>query len=164
MGPVLLIKHMVGSHHAPQIHPSCGPPPPEKPTIDYIPSRTSESVASSTTIGISNNPCTATTTRLGGRAGAQSPGNNTSSTELGQEYTVLPEDGADDVRTAATLAHISAMGPPARIVYTSALRGYGVIYWIVKLTPTQAIDLLADANVGAVMPSCTKGCHDPWSS
>ena len=131
--------------------------PPTSPSPS--PTRTDDEPSTSASSATSSDPC-ASTEIPGGLFQRQSP-DEPGACELSEEYTVIPEDGTDKTITAAALARISAIVPPADIVYTSEVDSYGVLYWSVRLTLDQANDLLQDPNIGAVTPPCHDDCYDP---
>ena len=114
--------------------------PAEQPDTNF-----SDSSTPSTT---SSDECTSTTLP-GGLVQRQ----QLNGCERTYEYTILPKDHSDTVRTAATAGKISRLirrNSNTR-VQTSKLDGVGVLYWRVSLTPTQALGLLNDPDISAVI-------------
>lgn len=159
-------------------------PPSDKPSSSATPSSTTHKPSSSTTASStthkssepkktspatadkpskSEEPCTPPIKLPGTKAKASPPqaGDKDDKCELGKEYVVYPKDSKDKTKNKAIFEAISEMVIRDSI-YTSDVKGYGVIFWRAVLTPTQADDLLKHPGVGVVYGPCSKDkCQNP---
>ena len=97
-------------------------------------------------------------TSTGGLVQRQSP-DDPNSCEITQNYSVFPIDGTDEIKAAAALRSISAVTGAA--VDPVQAKGFGIALWSIALTQRQALELLADPYISAVIKDCTSNCQDP---
>ena len=125
--------------------------PRRSPTSPRPPSPTAEK----------DRPTTATSTRTSGDPHISTPpseGSNQPQTpdypgasERTEVYTVLPKSATDEAKASAGFLRTLSLVPLRNILHVSRLEGL-FLYWNVVLTADQALKLLDDPNIGAVMP------------
>lgn len=82
--------------------------------------------------------------------------------ERTEQYIVMAADGEDEGMPSAAFLRIVSLVPRRNIVRSSEVEGL-VLRWDVVMTKSQAMELLADPNIGAIVPLEEHPCdHTDW--